>query len=296
MPMIVGDIELKDQDNPGMLTKVARLPTRSVRYLEAGSGQPAVLLHAFPLSADQWLPELHRVPPGRRLVAPDLRGFRGSGPAFEDPSPGLEPDGVTMAMYAEDVLALMSHLGIARAVVGGLSMGGYVAFEIMRMAPSRISGLVLANTRATADTAEGRSARDRMLGLVRKDGPAGIAREMLPKLLGATSRREQPDLEDAVRRLIEANSADAIAQAIVAMKNRPDSTPLLSSITCPTLIIAGDEDAIISRAEAEAMQRAIAGSRLVVLPRVGHLSNLENPRAFDDALFTMQDMKGHEAF
>jgi pimeloyl-ACP methyl ester carboxylesterase len=259
----------------GMLTKVAHLADRSVRYLEAGGGKPLVLLHAFPLSADQWLPQLARVPPGVRVIAPDLRGFRGSGPAFEQI--GLAD--VTMDEYAADVLALMTHLEIDRAGIGGLSMGGYVALALLARAPARVAGLVLANTRATADSPDGRAGRDRMIAMVEREGPAGIAREMVPKLLGATTLRDQPDLAEAVGHMIQMNSDDAIVAALRAMKNRPDRTPLLASIGCPTTVIAGEEDAIVPVAEAEALQRAIPGARLVILPRVGHLSNLEG----DDA-------------
>jgi pimeloyl-ACP methyl ester carboxylesterase len=253
-----------------VITKVAHLAERSVRYLEAGEGPPIVLLHAFPLSAEQWLPQLLRVPPGWRVVAPDQRGFRGSGPAFEDP--GVE--GVTMEGYATDVLALMDHLDIQRAVVAGLSMGGYVAFAMLRLAAARVAGLVLANTRASTDSAEGRASRDRLIALVRQDGPVAIAREMLPKLLGETTRREQPDLVEAIDRLIRMNSADGLAAALAAMRDRPDSTSLLPTIACPTTIITGDEDTAVPAAESEAMHRLIPGSRLVVLPKVGHLSNL----------------------
>jgi pimeloyl-ACP methyl ester carboxylesterase len=196
-----------------MHIKVANLVDRSVRYLETGSGRPLVLLHAFPLSADQWLPQLHRLPAGWRAVAPDLRGFRGTRSVLSYVGPGP----VTIDTYAGDILALMTHLEIDRAIVAGLSMGGYVAFSMLRQAPARVSGLVLANTRAAADTAEGAAARDRMIALAEGEGSAGVAREMLPKLLGETSRREQPDLEQAVRALIEANGTEAIVAALRAM-------------------------------------------------------------------------------
>ena len=133
--------------------KRAHLATRVVRYLEAGEGRPLVLLHAFPLNAEQWLPQLSRVPAGLRFIAPDLRGL---GP--EEPA-GAVAGEVTMATYASDVLALMAHLDVPRADVAGLSMGGYVAFAMLRQAASRVTGLVLADTRATADTAEGRAGR-----------------------------------------------------------------------------------------------------------------------------------------
>jgi pimeloyl-ACP methyl ester carboxylesterase len=254
-----------------MFTRLARLPSRQVRYLESGSGRPLILLHAFPLSADQWLPDLHRAPPGWRFIAPDLRGFRGAGPAY---APGPLA-GLTMDDYAADVIELMDHLELPRAVIAGLSMGGYIAFALLRRALDRIDGLVLANTRATPDTAEARAARDTLIGVARRDGAAGVARAMLPKLLGETTRRERPDLVDAVTQLVERNPPDSLAAALAAMQARPDSTPLLASIRCPTTVIWSDEDVVIPRADAEAMHAAIPGSRIVVLRGAGHLSNLE---------------------
>ena len=264
---------------------VALLANQSVRYLQAGAEsaeRTLILLHAFPLSADQWLPQLHQAPPGWRVVAPDLRGFRGGASELAEPV----AERLTVDDYADDILALMDHLGIDRAVTCGLSMGGYVAFGVLRRAPARVAGLVLAHTRAEADTGEGRANRDRMIELVRRDGPKSIARLMLPKLLGETTRREQPDVVEAVGRMVRANSSDAIAAALAALRDRPDSTPMLASIACPTLVVSGDEDAVVPRAETEAMQGAIPRSRLVVLPRVGHLGNLEAPQAFSKALYS----------
>lgn len=252
---------------------------RAVRYLEAGQGRPLVLLHAFPLSADQWLPQLVRPPMGVRMIAPDLRGFRGAGPAFE-----TDVDGVSIADYARDVVELMAHLDIRSAAVAGLSMGGYVALAMLRLAPARIDRLVLADTRATADSDEGRAGRDRTRALVGREGAAGLARELVPKLLGETTRREQPDLEDVVRHQIETNDPAVLAAAIGAMRDRPDSSPLLAGITCPVTVICGEEDVLTPIADSEAMHAAIAGSRLVRLPRAGHLSNLEAPQAFAEAL------------
>lgn len=264
-----------------MLTrKIANLATRSVRYFDVGSGRPMLLLHAFPLSADHWLPQLTRVAPGWRAIAPDLRGFRGVGPAF-----GLPDEPISMDTYAADALELLAHLGVERAAVAGLSMGGYVAMALARMAPQRLDALVLADTRATADTLEGRAGRDRMIDLAQREGAAAIAREMVPKLLGETTRRHQPDLAHVIQHVIELNPPSAIVAGLQAMKARPDSHDVLAALTCPATIICGDEDTITPVADSEAMHRTIPGSKLVVLPRAGHLSNLEAPDAFTTALF-----------
>jgi len=272
-----------------VVTNVANLLHRSVRYLVSPGGRgeemlkgtrTLILLHAFPLSADQWLPQLARVPVGWQFIAPDIRGFRGMGPAFED----AQLDAATMDDYAGDVLDLMDHLDVPTAAVCGLSMGGYVAMAVAARAPQRVTHLVLANTKMTADTEDGRAARDKMRALVTADGPAAVATAMLPKLLGATTHRDQPDLEIAVRRLIEVNRTASIAGAIGALKSRPDRTETLAALRVPSLIICGDEDALTPVADSEAMAATMTGATLTVIPRCGHLSNLEQPLAFNAAL------------
>jgi len=262
------------------LTRTAQLSTRSVRYLESGAGRPIVWLHAFPLSAEQWLPELHSALPGWRVIAPDLRGFRGTGPAFEHA--GLEQSSI--ATHAADVLEFISHVDAERPVIGGMSMGGYIALAVMRKAAPTVSGLILADTRATADAPDALAARDRMIALAQRDGPFGIAHEMVPKLLGATTLREQPDLAVALSRLITANSTDGIVAGLLAIKQRPDATDVLPNITCPTLVIRGEEDVLIAEQECRDMSRAISGASLVSIPRAGHLPNLEAPRLFQRAV------------
>jgi len=254
---------------------------RSVRCLEAGEGEPVLLVHAFPLSADLWRPQLDAPPPGWRLIAPDLRGFRGPGAG---PGGAAPPGEVTVDDYARDLVAVLDHVGVARAVVAGVSMGGYVAFAMLRQAPDRVRALVLADTRPQADAEEGRAKRREMLALIDRGGVDAVAGTMLPALVGRTSHRERPEVVDEVRRLILANHPDAVRAAVSAMMTRPDSTPLLASIACPTLVVVGEEDVITPVADATALHDAIAGSRLAVLPEAGHLASLETPAAFDAAL------------
>jgi 3-oxoadipate enol-lactonase len=244
---------------------------RPSRYLVAGAGWPLVLLHA-----DMWRPQLDRVPRGWRLIAPDLRGAGGA-PLDEDSA-------LTMEDLAAEVVALLDHLELERAVIGGLSLGGYVTFALLRMAPERFSGLVLANTRPQADSADGRTARRSMSELVRAKGTDAVADQMLPKLLGQTTKRTRPAIEQSVRRIIQSNAAPGVDALIHAMMNRPDSTPVLGRISNPTLILAAAEDAIIPLAEAEAMNRAIPRSQLVVLQKAGHIANLESPDDFSEAI------------
>ena len=247
-----------------------------MRYLEAGRGRPLVLLHSFPLHADQWIPQLEHVPPGWRAIAPDLFGCGATTAEAGVPQ--------TMARQADEVIELLDHLGVDRAAIAGVSMGGYVALALLQRAASRLTGVMLADTRATADTDEGRAGRDRMIAMVEREGVVGVAREMLPKLLGPTTHRERPDVVATVEHLIASNSVVGVRAALLAIKARPDSTPLLATVSCPTWILCGEEDGLTPPADSALMHRAIAGSRYDVLPRTGHLSNLEAPTAFNAAL------------
>jgi pimeloyl-ACP methyl ester carboxylesterase len=251
-------------------------PARKIRYLEAGAGWPVVLIHAFPLTADMWRGQLQGVPDGWHLIAPDVRGFGG-----ETPRAGAPP---TMDDLAADVEALLNALEIERAVIGGLSMGAYIVFALFRRAPERFNGMVLADTRAQADTPEGRQARRAMSELVRRDGPAAVADQMMPKLLGETTHRERPEVTAEVRRLILLNTAAGIDGAIHAMMTRPDSTPDLARVSVPTLVIVGEEDVLTPVADSELLHQSIARSQLVVLQKAGHLSCLETPDEFSIAL------------
>jgi 3-oxoadipate enol-lactonase len=245
---------------------------RTARYLEAGSGWPVVLIHAFPLNADMWRPQLERVPEGWRFIAPDMRGF--------GPDAAPEPGAITLDDMARDVVALLDELAIDTAVMGGLSMGGYITFALFRLAPERFSGVILADTRAQADTPEGLEGRRKMIALARAEGAAGVAESMLPKLLGSTSLDRRRDLPKRVRAMIQTASTGAIVAAIEAMMARPDSSTDLPRISCPTLVVVGEEDLLTPVADAVALQNQTTRSRLVILPEAGHLSNLEVPDGF----------------
>ncbi|HXH07761.1 MAG TPA: alpha/beta fold hydrolase [Vicinamibacterales bacterium] len=252
----------------------------TLRWLEAGEGRPLVLLHAFPLSGAMWLPQLERPPHGWRLVAPDLRGFRrpDAPPADAPPTPW------TMEDYAADVEALVAALGARDVALGGLSMGGYVAMALLRRGRVRPAALLLADTRAEADTEEARAGRRRLQGVAEREGSPGVAREMLPKLLGETTRARRPEIVAGVRTLIEANAPAALRAALEAMMGRPDSTDVLRRLDVPALIVVGEEDTVTPPETAERLSRAVPDSRLVTVGGAGHLSNLENPEAFGAAL------------
>jgi pimeloyl-ACP methyl ester carboxylesterase len=222
-----------------------------------------------------WRPQLNAVPRGWRFIAPDLRGFGGS---------AIDRIAVGMDDYASDVVGLLDALALDRAVIAGLSMGGYIAFAIVRNVPERIAGLVLADTKSKNDTDEGRAARKDMLAAVRRGGAAVVAEQMVPKLLGRTTLAERPEVVAGVRRLIESTSTPGIEAAIYALMRRPDSTADLGRIDVPTLVVAGEEDGITPPSDAEALQRSIRGAALTLLPRAGHLSNLEVPEEFSNTI------------
>ena len=217
---------------------------------------------------------------GWRVIAPQLRGFDG-----DDGRPVV----TSMDDYAGEVIDLLDGLHVEDAVIGGLSMGGYVAFAMFRHAPRYFQGVVLADTRPQADTPDGLEARSRMLALLREKGPTAVADEMIPRLLGPSTLSERPDIVDRVRGLILLNGADAIAGGIAALMARADSTDLLTSIHCPTLVVVGEHDAITPPAVGQALHEGIAGSEFAVIPNAGHLANLEQPELFNDVLARFLD-------
>jgi pimeloyl-ACP methyl ester carboxylesterase len=227
-----------------------------------------------------WEPQLALAERGWRVIAPQFRGFDGG---------DRDPPASSVDDFAGDVIDLLDALHIHEAVIGGLSMGGYVALAMFRHAHRYFRGLVLADTRAEADTPEGVEGRKRMLTLAREKGPSAVADEMVPKLLGATTGATRPDLVERVRALALANSADAIAGAVTALMTRPDSTALLPSIHCPTLIVVGDEDVVTPPPLSEILHKAIAGSELSIIPRSGHLSSIERADVFNDTLARFLD-------
>ena len=254
------------------------------RLRGAGSGLlgTLVLIHGFPLSARMWEPQLALAAQGWRVIAPQLRGFEGT------------PAGSVAASvddFAGDLVDLLDGLHIDHAVIGGLSMGGYITLALFRHAARYFRGMVLADTRAQADPPEAAAGRQRLLTAVRERGAVAAADEMLPKLVCDATRSHQPAVVDALRAMIVGNSSETVAGALMAIMSRPDATPVLPTIHCPTLIVVGDQDAITPPALSEDLRRGIPGSTLVVIPDAGHMSNLEQPAAFNAALASFLERK-----
>lgn len=259
----------------------ARLSTRSgevVRYDvghvtlavdSRGDGPALLLLHGFPLDRTIWGHQLATLT-GWRRIAPDLRGLGAS----EAPA-----DGYSMAVYADDLVRLLDRLRVGKAVVAGLSMGGYVAFELLRRHPERIAGLILCDTRAEADSPEAQRGRDDSAALVESQGTGPLAERMLPRLLGRTTQQTQPQLVQQVREMITRAPAAGVAGALRAMRDRPDSTDLLGAIAVPTLVVVGQEDEITPAAAARRMTDAIPSAQMTTIAGAGHVAPLEAPTA-----------------
>ncbi len=246
-----------------------------------GDGDAVLFLHAFPLNSHMWSGQVTALADRFRLVRPDARGFGAS--------PPTEEDVLAMEQIADDAVAALDQIGIARAVVVGCSMGGYAALALVRRHPERVRALVLQDTRAGPDDDEARRGRLALAKRVQEEGTQPAVEAFLPKLLGKTSHARRPELVERVRHGIESASPRGISAALHGMAMRVDSRPMLGGIGVPTLLIVGAEDTVTPPSESEAMQSAIPGSQLAVIPSAGHLSNLENPEAYEAALLAFLD-------
>lgn len=246
----------------------------AIGYDDVGSGVPVLFLHGFPHNRSLWSPQLGALATPARTICMDLRGF---GESARDAPGGL--DG-----YADDAAALLDVLGVERAVIAGLSMGGYATFAFWRRHRARVRALVLCDTKATADSAAAQGARVEMQALVTDHGSMAVANQMITGMVGRTTREKNPELVDELHRMMSLAPVQGIVDALDALRTRPDSTPTLASIDVPTLIVVGDEDVLTPVKDARAMHLAIVGSRLEVIAGAGHVSNMERPATFNHVL------------
>jgi len=247
-----------------------------LNFAEAGAGLPVVLLHAFPLSRRMWDQELELWSKTYRVIAPDWRGF-GESP--------FASDTLTMESCADDVHRLLERLAIKpKVILVGLSMGGYVAFEYVRKYADTLQGLVLVATQPISDSEATRKARFETAELVERDGTEPLADKLVPRLLGKTTLEEKPEVVEKVRRLIRLNSPRGVAAASYGLASRRDNSSLLVQIRVASLIVTGEEDVIIPRAQADFMHREIASSQFAAISQSGHLVNLEQPVLFHDVV------------
>ncbi|NUR93127.1 MAG: alpha/beta fold hydrolase [Nonomuraea sp.] len=222
-----------------------------------------------------WLAQREGLARSCRVITPDLRGFGGSRLGDDEPS---------VEAMADDVAAMLDAEGVERAVIGGLSMGGYVTMAFCRRHPDRVLGVVLADTKATADAPAARENRERIARTVLDDGPGVLVTDVLPGLLGPTTKQRRAMVYGRVRGLVQAAPPRAVAWAQRAMAARQDSLDTLAGLKVPALVIVGEEDELAPLADAEAMARAVTASRLETIPKAGHLSAVEQPEAFNAAV------------
>ncbi len=254
-----------------------RINDTDIAYDDHGVGQPILFLHAFPLNRSMWQGQITTLLNEQqfRLVALDWRGFGES-----ESNTGL----LTMELLADDVAALMDALGMQQAMLCGLSLGGYVAFAFLRKYPERVRGLILADTKPDADPEEGKANRERIAQLALSEGSAAVADLQMPKLLSDYTRQYHLEVETQVRRMAEAATGSGIAAVSRGMAQRADAHDLLAQIAVPTLVLVGEQDALTPPTVAQEYAAQIPGAQFVVIPQAGHLSNLEQPEAFFQAL------------
>ncbi len=242
-------------------------------YDDTGAvGTPLLLIHGYPLDRTLWLAQRDALADVARVIIPDLRGF-GESQLVSGP--------VTVDTYAEDLNELLDTLQVQNAIIGGMSMGGYIAFAFYRKYPERVRGMILVDTRAQPDTAEGRKGREESIALARAEGAEAIADRMLPKMLTSETLATRPEVGNGLRDLMARQRVQAIVNALEALRDRPDSTPTLAKISVPTLIVVGAEDTLTPPKDSETMRSAIQGAQLAVIPQAAHASNYEQPEEFN---------------
>jgi pimeloyl-ACP methyl ester carboxylesterase len=248
----------------------------TIGFDDEGTGEDVlVLVHGHPFDRSMWRPQVdHARALGWRVIAADLRGY-----GETTVVPGVTP----LATFAEDVAALADHLDVARFVLGGLSMGGQIVLECVRQFPDRIRGVVLADTFAQAETPEGRKSRNDMADRLLREGMAGYAEEVLWKMVA----RHNTAAAEHVSRMMHAAPPEGAAAALRGRAERPDYTPVLGTITVPTLVVVGSDDEFTPVSDAEYLHDRIPGSTLVVVDGAAHMPNLERPAEFDAALETL---------
>ena len=249
----------------------------TVNYELAGrtDGRPVVFIHGFPFSQAMWQPQVEALPSDLQIITYDVRGHGES---------DIGDGQYLIEFFVDDFFGLLDHLKIRRAVVCGLSMGGYIALRAIERNPERFAGLVLADTRSEADTNDGKSRRAASIKTVQTSGVKVFADGFLKAVFAADSFESKPESIEFIREIIEKTSPVAIIGNLIALAARTDTTASLSSIKVPTLILVGEHDTLTPPAAAQAMKEKISKSELVTLRNAAHMSNLENHEAFNQAL------------
>jgi pimeloyl-ACP methyl ester carboxylesterase len=249
---------------------------QSISYSDSGTGTPLVLIHAFPTDKKLWAPQVAVLKKSFRVITLDLWGFGQSDKTTGTP--------VTMTEYADEVKQLLNQLHIQHAIIGGESMGGYVALKFLETYPETVSGLVLSDTQAIADTPEAKAKREATALDVLEHGTSGLIQGFMPKALSPAASAE---VKAALQNILAAQSPEAIASGLRGMALRDDTSNVLSNTTVPILIITGEQDTLISPQQSQNMHALAKNSKLVVIPDAGHLSSFEQPARWNEAVMAL---------
>jgi 3-oxoadipate enol-lactonase len=248
-----------------------------INYSERGmpQGLPVIFIHGFPFRQEMWEPQINVMPNSIYSISYDVRGHGGS-----DVGDGQ----YTVELFVDDLIALLNHLFVKKAVLCGLSMGGYIALRAYEKHADRISGLILCDTKSAADTDAAKIKRAAMMKAIKLEGIHAFATEFLKTIFWEKTFDLNPGVVSFIHQIICANSPRGISGTLLALAARTDTTSVLSSIRVPTCIIAGEHDVLTPPSDAQSLQKAIAGSELHILPRAAHMSNLENTQDFNECL------------
>ena len=255
----------------------ARINNVELAYTDRGSGTPILLVHGYPLNKSMWDSQVSILSADFRIIAPDLRGHGES----EAPSGTYSMD-----LLADDLLGLLDHLNIDQVVLLGFSMAGYAVFAFYRKYANRVRALVLADTRPQPDGEEAKQGRENTAQTALKEGVAGLAQNTAPRMLAPSTAEQRPEVVERVQRIMASTSVNGYVGDLRGMAERPDSTATLSQITCPTLVLVGDQDPITPPADAQLMANTIRNAQLETIPNAAHLTPIEQPEAFNRAVRT----------
>ncbi len=249
----------------------------SLNYVVQGAdnGLAVVFIHGFPFNHRMWQPQLQALPRLYRAIAYDVRGHGDS-----DVGNGQ----YTVELFVDDLLGLLDHLAVDRAVVCGLSMGGYIALRAVERHPERFQGLILCDTRSEADTNEAKVKRSGTIAAVRSHGVAAFAGEFVKLVLAPRTLEANPSVVQITREMITGNDTLGVRGTLLALAARTDTTPALPDMNLPALVLVGEHDTLTPPADAESLADALPDAELHVIPGAGHMSNLENPAAFNERL------------
>lgn len=249
---------------------------RFISYTDAGQGKPLVLIHAFPTDQEMWRPQQQKLQQNFRVITLDLWGFGQSAP--------VNGQAVTMSDYADELKKLLDQLNIKQAIIGGESMGGYIALAFLERYPDYVNGLILSDTQSIADSPEAKAKREATAVDVLEHGTANLINGFMPKAL---SPHASEQTKIFLRHILDTQSPAAVASALRGMAVRDDTSTLLEKSALPMLIITGDQDTLISPQQSQNMHLLAKNSKLVVIENAGHLSSLEQPEHWNRAVIEM---------